>query len=75
MKVLCINNDNIDSTDRDFKSALTIGNWYEVDYEFIDAYKVLCNFGWYLYVNKTCFITEKENRKLKLQKINDRGKL
>jgi len=70
MKVLCISNNDIDGTCIDYTSALTIGNWYEVDYEFPNnRYKIFCNLGWYLYVNKTCFITEKENRKRKLEKL------
>lgn len=65
MKVLCINNNPY------YHSMLTIGKWYEVDAVVGESYKLLCDVNWYDYIHKSYFITEKENRKLKLDKIND----
>jgi len=50
---------------------LTIDKWYEIMEENENFYKIFCDMEFSYYFNKKLFLTEKEQRKLKLEKLNE----
>lgn len=64
MKVVCIN-------DTDYFFVLTNGNCYNVIEKYNGLYKIKCDLGYELYTDSIVFVSIKEYRKQKLEKIND----
>ena len=75
MKVICVNNISIVGNES-IPEALTIGKFYTVyktPDHIINKYLICNDLGLYIFYKKSenFFLTEKENRKKKLQKIGN----
>lgn len=66
MKILCVKSDS------SYFFELTEDKWYECHKEDVNLYWIINNdFGYEEWYPKSLFITEKECRRLKLNKLNE----